>query len=82
MFDALADLDAWAQWLLAVGAALAMLATFVRYVRPLWRNGKSDARAIREIRRVVAEHEFCVRRLQGKLPGCRDHMDKLNRLVR
>lgn len=48
MFDIIANLDAWAQWLLAVGAAATMLVTFIRFIRPLWRNTKSDARAIRD----------------------------------
>ena len=54
MFDLIADLDGWAQWLILVGGGAAVLAGVFRWgigtkKRPgAYRRMKSDARAIRD----------------------------------
>ena len=48
MFDTLARLDGWAQWLIALGGAVAVIAAFLRWVRPRIRDFKHDARQIRD----------------------------------
>lgn len=48
MFDLILGLEPWAKWLLTLSAVFGVAAAVVRWFRPKWRAGKSDARAIRD----------------------------------
>lgn len=71
MFDFIADLDGWAQWLLAVGGALALVATFWRWLLPKYRAGKADARAIRDtlVGREATRDSITGEEIRPAIPG-------------
>jgi polyhydroxyalkanoate synthesis regulator phasin len=71
MFDFIAHLDRWAQWLLAVGAAVALIAGFWRWLLPRWRNAKADARAIRDtlVGREAQRDSITGEEIQPAIPG-------------
>ena len=64
-------LDAWAKALLTLSAAAAVLAGVWRWVRPKWRAGKADMRAIRDtlVGREATKDSITGEEIRPAIPG-------------